>query len=86
MLPSSSLLCSLHDSPKNLRDAALRKENNFVQKGADKKDGRLAIQNNLLFTVWMSGSFTDLRRRGGITNLQTAGSTWDFSAREVHAS
>ena len=37
------------------------KENYFIQKAADRENGRLAPQNNHPIGVWMPGSFIDQR-------------------------
>ena len=57
LLPSPSLLCSPHHGPVNPRDELLRQERDFIQKAADRGDGRLAPQNNLLAGVWLPGFF-----------------------------
>ena len=48
LLPNPSLLCSPHRRPVNPRDELLRQGRDFIQKAADREDGRLASQNNHL--------------------------------------
>ena len=58
LLPSPGSLCSLQDSPKNLRDiSAWGKEKTLIEESADQEDGRLVPWNNHLVRAWLPGSF-----------------------------
>ena len=73
LLPSSRLLCSLHDRPGKSGDKVLRRRMMTLSgKSADWKDGRLMSQNNHLIRVWMPVSFIERRWWGSLSVFQVS--------------